>query len=282
MALALQTTASAADDLAAYRDAVQRAHALVIQGERQHDPSAGRAAAQALAGAVADTQPEIMADLRRQPPNLADANRRLTALESALGAPADTPDAARAAEELHRILALPRYNPMRASPSLLDQVLAWLLQRLFDFLAGLGLGRGSQAVIKGLLLACAAAVIVIGALVLRDAQIRRRQRVAAAAQSARAVAADRFAQADRLAAAGDYIGALRALAGGVSAALGGEGAWEVSPLTVRELFSGAAHPDTLRPLLLPFEAAVYGHRPLDAAAYRRAADAAAPYRRGPR
>jgi len=124
-------------------------------------------------------------------------------------------------------------------------------------------------------------VIVIAALVLRDARLRRRERAAGTTRSPRQAATNRFAEADRLAAAGDYLGALRALAGGVAAALGGEGAWEVSPLTVRELFRRADRPDALRPLLLPFEAAVYGHRPPDATAYARAADAAAPYRPSP-
>ncbi|HXM57080.1 MAG TPA: hypothetical protein VOB72_16900, partial [Candidatus Dormibacteraeota bacterium] len=73
-------------------------------------------------------------------------------------------------------------------------------------------------------------------------------------------------------------GAVRALAWAVAAALADERAWEVSPLTVRELFARAPEPAGLRPLLLAFEAAAYGDRPPDAAAYRRAEAAAAPYR----
>ncbi len=278
LALALGIPAASADDLHAYQDAVRQAHALVIQGERQHDPGAGRAAADVLAGPVGDSQPEILADLRRQPPDLADADNRLTALETALESPADASDPARASRELHRILALPRYDAMRASPSPIDTAAAWLIQRVLDFLAGLGFGGGGRAIIGLLLLAFVVAALVIAAVVLRDAQIRRRHRLAAGAASARQLAADRFADADRRAAAGDYVGALRALAGGVSAALGGEEAWEVSPLTVRELFRRADRPDALRPLLLPFEAAVYGHRVPDATIYAGAATAAAPYR----
>jgi len=270
--------AGAADDLASYRDAVQRAHSLVVEGEQRHEPAAGAAAAQVLAGPVADSQPEIMTDLRRAPPDLVDADHRLTSLERALGAPADTPDPARAARELHRILTLPRYNPMRERPSVVDQIVNWLLQRLVDFLASIGIGTGSNALVLLLLIAVLAAAVVIAVLVVRDLSIRRRQRAEALATSARAVAADRFAEADRLAAAGDHLGALRALAGGVAAALGGEGAWEMSPLTVRELFRRAQPPESLKPLLLPFEAAVYGHRLPDATAYGRAAEAAAPYR----
>jgi hypothetical protein len=89
---------------------------------------------------------------------------------------------------------------------------------------------------------------------------------------------DFFSEADRLAAAGDYRGAIRMLAGGVAVRISGEHAWDRSPFTVRELFSRAERMDTLRPLLLQFEEAIYGHRPADAAAYQRAAEAAAPYR----
>jgi hypothetical protein len=47
---------------------------------------------------------------------------------------------------------------------------------------------------------------------------------------------------------------------------------------VREIFQRAPDPVRLRPLLLPFEAAVYGGREVDQATYERAAQVAAPYR----
>jgi hypothetical protein len=47
---------------------------------------------------------------------------------------------------------------------------------------------------------------------------------------------------------------------------------------VREIFRNAADYASLRPLLLPFEAAVYGGREVDQATYDRAAQVAAPYR----
>ena len=90
--------------------------------------------------------------------------------------------------------------------------------------------------------------------------------------------ADYFAEADRLAAKGDRVGAIRALCAGVAATLAGERTWEGSPLTVREIFQRSPDPAHLRPLLLPFEAAVYGGREVDAAAYERAAQVAAPFR----
>ena len=64
----------------------------------------------------------------------------------------------------------------------------------------------------------------------------------------------------------------------MAATLAGERTWEGSPLTVREIFQRAPDPSRLRPLLMPFEAAVYGGREVDAAAYDRAAQVAAPFR----
>jgi hypothetical protein len=49
-------------------------------------------------------------------------------------------------------------------------------------------------------------------------------------------------------------------------------------LTVREIFQKAPDPARLRPLLLPFEAAVYGGKEVDAATYDQAARVAAPFR----
>jgi hypothetical protein len=91
-------------------------------------------------------------------------------------------------------------------------------------------------------------------------------------------ARDHFADADRLAAQGDYRRAVMALAGGVAAALGGDDAWDRSTLTVRELFRHAPRPGSLRPLLLLFEGASYGERQPGAEDYRSAAAAAAPFR----
>jgi hypothetical protein len=90
--------------------------------------------------------------------------------------------------------------------------------------------------------------------------------------------ADYFTEADGLAAKGDRIGAIRALCAGVAAVLAGERTWEGSPLTVREIFRKAPDSTSLRPLLLPFEAAVYGGRAVDELTYQRAAAVAKPFR----
>jgi len=94
-------------------------------------------------------------------------------------------------------------------------------------------------------------------------------------------AADYFAEADRLAAMSDRVGAIRALCAGVAATLAGERSWEGSPLTVREIFQRAPDHDELRALLLPFEAAVYGGREVDAATYLKAEQVAARFRPQP-
>lgn len=90
--------------------------------------------------------------------------------------------------------------------------------------------------------------------------------------------ADYFSEADRLEAEGDRVRAIRALCAGVAATLAGERTWEGSPLTVREIFQHAPDPAGLRPLLVPFEAAVYGGRAVDEATYSRALQVAAPFR----
>ena len=90
--------------------------------------------------------------------------------------------------------------------------------------------------------------------------------------------ADYFAEADRLAAKGDRVGAIRALCAGVAATLAGERTWEGSPLTVREIFQRAPDPSRLGPLLGPFEAAIYGGREVDKATYERALQVAAAFR----
>ena len=75
------------------------------------------------------------------------------------------------------------------------------------------------------------------------------------------------------------MGAIRALCAGVAGTISGEHTWAGSPLTVREIFSRTKDSARLRPLLLPFEAAVYGGRDVDTATYARAELAAAPFRK---
>ena len=82
-----------------------------------------------------------------------------------------------------------------------------------------------------------------------------------------------------MAAAGDFLGAIQALAGGVTIRISGERAWDRSPYTVRELFQRTDQPEQLRPLLRSFEEASYGHRAPDRPMYAQALEAAQRYRR---
>ena len=81
-----------------------------------------------------------------------------------------------------------------------------------------------------------------------------------------------------MAAAGDFMGAIQALTGGVTIKISGERAWDRSPFTVRELFQRTEHPELLRPLLRSFEEASYGHRAPDRPMYAQAVEAAHHYR----
>ena len=259
-----------------YADSVDRALQLVRNAPAGDREAARRAAAELEAG-TGDSQPEILADLRRDPPDLGDARARLAALAQADRSPAFTPEPSRARRSVHDILAQPRYASLRAGPSpgdrlrdLLLQLLVWALERV---------ARGGDAVLWLLGAGGAVALAAVAFSLLRTVRGRSgvpeaRLRTAAAPEPVR----DRFAEADRLAALGELTAAVRALAGAVAAALGDQRDWERSPLTVREIFGRAPEAPGLRPLLLVFEAAVYGARPPSREDYERAAAAAARFR----
>jgi hypothetical protein len=268
--------ASSADD---YTNAVHRALTLVQFAERGDVPSVQQAI-DVLVQGTGSSEPEILRDLRASPPNLGDADQRLQALYATLQARVDTPDPAHASQQLQGILSQSRYSGLSAGPSLLQQIVGFILRRIADFLSWLGVSKLHLNIPIWIWLAIGiAAVIAIIAWPIRGGLSRggREARVRAGAlMGDRRV--DFFGKADRLAASNDYAEAIKALAGGVSVHLRGEHAWEHSPFTVRELFQQADRADALRPLLLSFEEASYGHRTPDAATYERAAEAAAPYR----
>jgi hypothetical protein len=269
-------SASTADD---YANAVHRALTLVQFAERGDVPSVQQAI-DVLTRDTANTQPEVLRDLRRNPPDLADADQRLQALYATMQARVDTPDSAQADRQLQTILSQPRYSGLSVGPSLPERILDFIVRRIGDLLSWLGVGGMHLNIpIWVWLLIGLAAVLGIIAWPIRGGLSRggREARLRRAAPMAR-VWADFFGDADRLAASHDYVGAIKALAGGVAVHLRGEHVWEHSPFTVRELFQQSDRADALRPLLLSFEEASYGHRPPDADTYGRAAEAAAPYR----
>ena len=272
----LPASASSVDD---YTNAIHRALTLVQFAERGDAPSIQQAL-QVMDTAPGPGQPEILRDLRAQPPNLSDADQRLQALYSALQQRVDTPDPGRAAQQLRQVVSMPRYAGLAQGQSLPERILTGVLNAIGRFLNFLGVGKLHLNVPLWVWLILA--VIVIMAIVLWPIRGGLDWRGREARQARRAIASrpsiDFFAEADRLAASRDYVGAIRALAGGVAVRLSGERAWDQSPYTVRELFQRAEHPEVLRPLLRSFEETSYGQRVADATLYARAAEAARPYR----
>jgi len=274
---ALPAAAADAPSPVAYLAAVERAYDL-IQGAAPGDEAPAEQALAALRAGVGDGQPEIASDLSLRPPDYADAKERLLALLAALHQPASTADPALAQRHLQDVLSMSRYDPLHRPPSLLDRFKQWVGDRIGDLLrllqgSGLPPIPGWYLSIVGLV-----ALAVIAWLVFHSTRGGWGGPITAARSGGPRPPADWFAEADRLAAAGDRVGAIRALCAGVAATLAGGRAWEGSPLTVREIFRHAPDPAHLHPLLHPFEAAVYGGRGVDAATYERAAQAAARYR----
>ncbi|HYR50575.1 MAG TPA: hypothetical protein VES90_10355 [Candidatus Eisenbacteria bacterium] len=262
-----------------YRQAVENAYQLV-RSAAAGDVAAAQKAEAALRAGTGPTQPEIIDDLRQKPPDLIDAKARLLALLAALNEPADTADPAAAQQRLHDVLAMPRYDALHRPPSLLDRFVQWVGDRINQLLRLLfGAGAGAQAPTWIFYLFGAAVVIGVAVIVFRSARGRFAEGVIGGQPTGPRAPADYFAEADALATRGDRVGAIRALCAGVAGTLSGERTWEGSPLTVREIFQRAPDPAHLRPLLMPFEAAVYGGRDVDAATYERAARVAAPFRR---
>jgi hypothetical protein len=279
--LALSLAAAGGDgaraaDQGTYADTVDRA-LQVLRDARADDRDAARRAADVLEAGTGQSQREILLDLRQSPPDVADARSRLAALSRADRSPAFVPEPARARQAVRDILAQPRYAGLGQGPSLADRIRAALLQLLVWVAERIGavLSSGFGLAVVG----AAIGLALMGLVIVRSVRWRGRPEARLpGASAADEPDHDRFARADRLAAAGDLEGAVRALAGAVAVALGGDRAWELSPLTVRELFARAADPAALRPLLLAFEAAVYGQRPPGPEAYRQAEAAAAPFR----
>ena len=264
---------------ASYRQAVSNALDIV----RSAAPGDAQAAAQATSALEAGaqlSQPEVVADLAKRPPDFKDAAARLQVLLDAIDNPATTEDPAAAQAKLHDVLAMHRYDALHRPPSALDRLSKWFTDRVRDVLRFLFGGNNIGGVIPPWVVYVLGAVVIaaVGFVVFRSTSGRLGGGFAAAAAGGPRAPADFFADADRLAAAGDRVGALRALCAGVAATLAGERTWEGSPLTVREIFQRAPDPPALRPLLLPFEAAVYGGRDVDAATYERAAAVASRFR----
>lgn len=279
MVAAPTTAAADTSTTAAYVQAVQDALALA-RGALPNDTNTAQQAVRALEAGVGSTQPEVVADLDRVPPDFEDAIARLQNLLDALSRPADSADPALARQRLHDVLSMHRYDALHTPPTWLDRLRQWVTDRINDVLNLFRREAGSLPLPVWFFYILGAIVVAAVAFLIFDST---RGRFGAGAIDGRLAGprapADYFAEADRLSAAGDRVGAIRALCAGVAATLAGERTWEGSPLTVREIFQHAPDPERLRPLLAPFEAAVYGGRNVDRATYERALLVAAPFRR---
>jgi hypothetical protein len=260
-----------------YVDAVQRAYDLVQTASPQ-DTAPAIEAVQVLTDGTGTTQPEIVGDLKARPPLYDDARARLSALLAALLQPMTTSDTALAQQRLHDVMSMSRYDALHRPPSLSDRFTQWVQDRIDAFVRLLfGNRAGAQPpdwwVYGAGILVVATVVFVLA----RASRGRFGQSLSVSPEGPRPPA-DFFTEADRLSATGDRVGAIRALCAGVAATLAGERSWEGSPLTVREIFQRAPDFASLRPLLTPFEAAVYGGRDVDQATYERAERVAARFR----
>ena len=235
-------------------------------------------AAAILEAAGGQGQQEILADLQRRPPDYLDAAERLAALLAALSRPADTADPALARQRLRDVMATSRYDQLHRPPTLVERLTQWIRDRVTELLRFIAGGAGGEAPGVIYYLAGAATLVAVSVVVFLSTRGRFSQQAGQPRPTGRRPPADYFAEADRLAAAGDRVSAIRALCAGVAATLAGERTWEGSPLTVREIFQRAPDALGLRPLLLPFEAAIYGGREIDEQTYRRAEAVAAPFR----
>lgn len=276
---ALHAMAADGSTASDYRQAVDDAYQIVASASPD-DTFAAASALSVLRAGTGNSQPEIIDDLTLKPPDLSDARTRLAALREALQSPATTSDPALAQQRLHDVLSMPRYEALHRPPSLLDRLERWVADRFKDLLRLLFGTRGPGQSLPDLFFYAlgAAVVAVVAVIVFRSARGRFTSAIVSEQRPGPRAPADFFAVADRLADAGDRVGAIRALCAGVAATLAGERTWEGSPLTVREIFQRAPNPERLRPLLLPFEAAVYGGRDVDPATYERAAAVAAAFR----
>ena len=275
--LVLATPAAADPAQPAYAQAVEQAYAL-IEHASPADTGPAVAAYRVLRDGTGRTQPEVLADLAARPPLYDDARLRLSALAAALDDPLTTPDQALARQRLQQVLAQSRFDALRRPPSILDRARQWLYDRFNDLLNLIFGRRGGPQPPAWWLYAFGLAVVAAVALVVFRTARGRFSESVGAAPGGPTPAADHFVEADRLAARGDRVGAIRALCAAVAATLDGERSWEGSPLTVREIFSRSPDFAALRMLLTPFEAAVYGGRDVDAATYAAAAQVAARYR----
>jgi len=247
---------------------VQQARSFVEEGLHGRSDAAQQAL-RVLAVETGDSQPAILADLRRNPPDYGDAEVRLNALVAAVDRPGDVSNPAQAQASLHRILSESRYSGLLGQQSPWDRFWNWFLTQLLGWLATLQLGALPSWTLWAVIALLGLLSAGVAGLIARTSLTRATRAQEAAREDVPRHATDRFKAADAAAAAGDWTAAVRALVAGVATNLSGQPYWESSPLTVRELFRSSGEMEELRPLLVAFERAVYGFRSLEETEYRQ-------------
>lgn len=188
-------------------------------------------------------------------------------LTVALPAPAPPPDEVR--RIVAEVLSRPEYT--EAAPSLVARVRGWLAEQLGRLLEAV-VGTGQASLIGSLLLVVAVAVAVVLAVRFARALRRDPDAVAVTADGVGRHPADWAAEADAHEAAGRYREAVRCRYRHVIAVLAAAGVVDEAPgRTTGEYLAQALdrRPDAgddLTAVTRAFEAAWYGHAPVDAAA----------------
>jgi hypothetical protein len=279
---------AAAVDRQSYTSAVAQARQLVEEARNGRPAAATEAYAVLKAGTGESLQP-VLDDLSHDPPLLDDAQTRLDAASAALSRPGVDANPEVDKHKLDAILAEPRYASLRSQPpNFLQDFLDWLARTLSSWLSSLPLGRVQLPEVPlwiwvTILVAVVLAALGAGAYFFRPGFRHTAETTAEPDTPAvvRRRADDAFAAAERLAAEGDYDGALRSLVAAVATRLSGRVFWASSPLTVREMLRDKGELENLRPLLIAFERSVYGRKPATAADYQAAAALAQRFREAP-
>ncbi|GAC1332662.1 MAG: hypothetical protein NVSMB17_12070 [Candidatus Dormibacteria bacterium] len=262
-------------------DPDQRSHLEALKSARtvlesRRDSDQQRAArALAILRPSAEGELEAIHELEANPPGLEVAKARIeTSIKAFDGAVRD-PDPQASGARLHSILAEPRFHP---GEDPVTAVVRAVRQAVIDLVRAL-LVPGPLQSLAGL---AALLVVVVGLLLLVPALRRpfrgRRALTGRGAHSPDLAVPAYFGEAETMAQAGDYAGAVRALAAGTMDLVTGQRSYITSPMTVREAFGRSGHLDILRPLLKAFESSYYGRYQVLLEDYAAAAAAAASYR----
>lgn len=214
---------------------------------------------------------EAVEFLRTQLPDTVDARDRLDTSIAAFGTALNDPNPVTTEQRLRQVLAQGRYHP--------DQGLLADIGRFIDSVfRTLPLGHGVLSIVLVLLLAGLLIVVVVLLVPgLRNPLLHRRSAGLPALLGPDSVP-EYFGTAERLADAGDFGAAVRALVAGTMELVSGVRSFTASPLTVRETFGRSGASQVLRPLLQAFERSYYGHHDALKADYEAAAAAARDYR----